>query len=353
MTASATKSRCNETVAEEAAMPRAFRNVRAERKREFALVKLAAVFWIFASVAAAQSYPVKPARIVVPYPPGGSNDVVGRVVAQRLSEMWGQPVLVENRPGGNAVIGATAVARSPGDGYTLMLTSDSTFVANPFLIKDLPYDPIRDFTPIKAMWETSPVVTVNAALPVASVPELISHAKAKPGALSYASFGIGSSAHLFMEDFKQMTGIDIVHIPYKGAPQAVLALTTGEVQVMMSNLGIVAPQAKAGKLRILASTTRKRLPQRLDLPTVPEAGGPKFETSSWFGLAGPANVPRDIVAKIYADTTRILESAEVRRQMDGAGWMLIDMSTEEFAQYIKNELGRWGSLIKAVGIKPE
>ena len=314
---------------------------------------LAMIFCCCAPLAWAQGYPIKPARIVVPFPPGGSNDVVGRIVAQRLAEMWGHPVLVENRPGGSSIIGATAVAKAPGDGYTLMLTADSTFVGNPFLFKDLPYDPIKDFTPIKAMWETSPVVSVHTALPVSSVPELIALAKAKPGAFSYASFGIGTSAHLFMEEFKQMTGIDIVHIPYKGAAPAVVALATGEVQVLMSNLGIVAPHANTGKVKVLASTARKRLPQRPDLPTVPESGGPRFETSSWFALAGPANVPRDIVSKIFADTTRILESAEVRKQMDSSGWMLIDMSPDDFARYIKAELSRWGMLIKSVGIKPE
>ncbi len=257
-----------------------------------------------AAAASAQNYPSGPVKLIVPVPAGGVTDVMARIVGQRLQEMWGQTVIVENRPGGNSGVGAQAVERSPADGLMLLVAPDSTFTANPTLFSKLIYDP-DEFTPISVLCRGTPMLMVHPSLPVATVPELIAYAKANPGKLSYGSFGIGTYAHLSMEDLKQRTGIGMQHVPYRGAAPALNGLLGNEVSVMLLNLSSVEQHAKAGKVRLIAAATENRLPALPDLPTVAETV-PGFRTSVWFGLWGPAKMPPETLAKIHADIAKAL-----------------------------------------------
>jgi len=314
-----------------------------------------AVLLTLASLAvAAQGYPSKPVKMIVPASPGGVTDILARTVGQRLSEAWGQPVVVENRPGAGQIIGAEAVAKSPGDGYTLIVSDASTFVINPFLYSKLPYDPLKDFTPVVVLSQASPVLAVGASVPVSSLQELIALAKAKPGSLSYGSMGSGVYNHISMEQLKQLAGVDIVHVPYKGSTPALTDLLSGQIAVFMVNLSVVEPHAKSGKLKIIAAATAKRLALRPDLPTVSESGFPGFESGTWFGILGPANLPRDIVAKIHADVTRIVSAPEFREQnLTKMGLETVAISPDQFAQLIRTDLERWGKLVRATGAKAD
>ena len=313
---------------------------------------LGIVLALAALPAAAQIYPSKPVKLVVPYPPGGVADLLARTVGQRLSEQWGQPVIVENRPGAAQIIGAETVARSPADGYTLLLSEGATFVINPHLYTKLPYDPLKDFTPVVVLCQISPVIAVNASLPANSVEELIAFAKSRPGSLSYGSMGSGSYAHISMEQFKQLAGVDIVHVPYKGSAPATTDLLSGRIGVMLVSLSVVEPHARAGKVRILAATTAKRLALRPELPTVAEAALPGFETGTWFAVLGPANLPRDIVAKVHADVTSVIGVREFREQnFTKLGLEPVAITPEQFAQMMKADLERWGNLVRATGAK--
>jgi len=240
-------------------------------------VLLAALLLAGASAAAhAQTYPSATVKLIVPVPAGGVTDTMARIVAQRLTEAWGQPVVVDNRPGGNYAVGAQAVAKSPADGLTLLVAPDSTVTANPHLFSKLPYDPVKDLTPIIVLCRITPVLVINPSLPVQSVQELIALAKAKPGSLNYGSYGIGTYAHLSMEDFKQRTGTDIVHIPYRGAAPAVTALLAGDIAMLLLNLSSIEEHEKTGKGRILAATGEKRAVLRPELPTISEPACPVF-----------------------------------------------------------------------------
>ena len=301
---------------------------------------------------AAQAYPSKPVKMIVPASPGGVTDILARTVGQRLSEAWGQPVIVENRPGAGQIIGAEAVAKSPGDGYTLIVSDASPFVINPFLYSKLPYDPLKDFTPIVVLSQASPVLAVGASVPVSSLQELIALAKARPGSLSYGSMGSGTYNHISMEQLKQLAGIDIVHVPYKGSAPALTDLLSGQIAVFLVNLSVVEPHARTGKVKIISAATGKRLALRPDLPTVAEAGFPDFESGTWFGILGPANLPRDIVARIHADVTRIIGAPEFREQnFTKFGLETVAISPDQFAQLIRRDLERWGRLVKATGAK--
>src|SRR5271166_6040062 len=279
---------------------------------------LAGATLIAAAPAHAQNFPSSSVKLIVPVPAGGVTDTMARIVAQRLTEMWGQPVVVDNRPGGNYGIGAQAVSRSPPDGYTLLVAPDSTFTANPALIAKINYDP-KEFTPIKVLCRASPVLVVNSAVAAGSVKELIALAKSQPGKLNYGSYGIGTYAHLSMEDFKQRTGTDIVHIPYRGA----------------------APAAE------------KRLATRPDLPTISEAGVPGFATSVWFALWGPPNVPQELVAKIHADVGKALDLPASRDYFKTNSLERVDLSPAQFSDLIQSDLRHWSALINAVGARIE
>jgi tripartite-type tricarboxylate transporter receptor subunit TctC len=299
----------------------------------------------------AQTYPSGTVKLIVPVPAGGVTDTMARIVAQRLTEAWGQPVVVDNRPGGNYAVGAQAVARSPADGLTLLVAPDSTVTANPHLFSKLPYDPVKDLTPISVLCRITPVLVINPSLPVHSVQELIALAKKEPGTLNYGSYGIGTYAHLSMEDFKQRTGTKIVHIPYRGAAPAVTALLAGDVGMLLLNLSSIEEHEKTGKARILAAASAKRALLRPDLPTIAESGVPGFSTTAWFALWGPANMAPDLVAKIHADVGKALDLPQTREFFRVNSFERVDLTPEQFSQLIKDDLAHWGALIKAVGAK--
>ena len=301
--------------------------------------------------ASAQTYPSGTVKLIVPVPAGGVTDTMARIVAQRLTEAWGQPVVVDNRPGGNYAVGAQAVARSPADGLTLLVAPDSTVTANPHLFSKLPYDPVKDLTPISVLCRITPVLVINPSLPVHSVQELIALAKNEPGTLNYGSYGIGTYAHLSMEDFKQRTGTKIVHIPYRGAAPAVTALLAGDVGMLLLNLRSIEEHEKTGKARILAAASAKRALLRPDLPTIAESGVPGFSTTAWFALWGPANMAPDLVAKIHADVSKALDLPQTREFFRVNSFERVDLTPEQFSQLIQDDLTHWGALVKAVGAK--
>ena len=306
-------------------------------------------FAALAATASAQNYPSGPVKLIVPIPAGGVTDVMARVVGQRLQEMWGQTVVVENRPGGNSGVGAQAVERSPADGLTLLVAPDSTFTANPALLSKLIYDP-DGFTPISVLCRGTPVLIVHPSLPVKTVPELIAYAKANPGTLSYGSFGIGTYAHLSMEDLKQRTGMEMQHVPYRGAAPALNGLLGNVVSVMLLNLSSVEEHARSGNVRLIAAATETRIPALPALPTVAEAV-PGFKTSVWFGLWGPAKMAPELLAKIHADVSRALELPETRQFFKTNSFERVDLSPQDFGKLIQGDLKHWSALINAVGAK--
>jgi tripartite-type tricarboxylate transporter receptor subunit TctC len=300
----------------------------------------------------AQSYPAKPIRIVVPYPPGGFNDTLGRTLAAKFQDAWGEPVIVENKPGANTVIGSDYVAKAQPDGYTLLIVA-FPFAVTPSLIRNMPYDTLKDFQPV-ILAATSPnLLVVNPEVPIRSVKELIAAAKAKPQSLSYASTGNGSSNHISMELFKSLAGVDIVHIPYKGSAPAVTDLLGGQVQVMFDNVPNVVQHVKAGKLRALAVSGAKRTPLAPDIPTVAEAGVPGYELTVWFGLVAPAGTPREVVQKLNAETLRILAMPDVRERFLSQGVEPQGSTPEQFAEHIRSQMAKWSKVVRDAGVKAE
>ena len=319
-----------------------------------AVGSLAGLTMLAAGPAAAQpaAYPSKPIRIVVPYPPGGFNDTLARTVGARLQTVWGQPVTVDNKPGGGTVIGTDAVAKSAPDGYTLFIMPFA-FAVNPSIFKKLPYDPAKDFAPITLAATTPNLLVVGPELKVNSVAELLALARSKPGGLSYASTGTGSSNHLSMEKFKQMAGVDITHIPYKGSAPAVTDLIGGQVGLMFDNVPNVIQHIKAGKLKALAVTSAKRSPHVPDLPTVAEAGVPGFEVSVWFGIAAPGGTPAAIIDKLHAEIVRTLNLPEVRDKFFAQGVDVVGSTPAQFAVHLKEQIAMWAKVVKDAGVTPE
>jgi tripartite-type tricarboxylate transporter receptor subunit TctC len=298
-------------------------------------------------------YPAGTVRIIVPSSPGATTDVLARLIAQGMTQSWSQPVIVENRPGADETIGVQAAAKAAPDGHTLLVTSNAAITAAPHLHNRLGYDPQKDLTPILVLGQVTPVMNVPVSLPVKSVQEFIELAKAKPGALNYGSFGNGTYAHVAIEEFKRRTGTQMVHIPYRGATPAITALLRGEISLLISNLGSIAPHVNAGKVRTIASVGARRPSMRPDLPTVAESGLPGFSTGAWWGLYGPANLPRPIVDKIRAEAVRILNAPEARKLFETNTFELMEKSPDEFAQFIREDLDNWGKQIQAAGIKPD
>jgi len=295
----------------------------------------------------AQEYPTKPIRIIVPLTPGSGADIAGRIIAARMSEHWKQPVLVENRPGANQIVGAEYVSRSAPDGATLLVSDASSFVINPHLYRNLPYNGVKSFTPITVLVRFPWVIAVHVSVPAKTFQELVALAKAKPGSLSYGSFGLGSSAHISVDYLKNLLGIDIVHVPYKGAGPAVTDLLSGQIQMMMVTPLLVESHARAGRLKLLAAATSRRIAALPDLPTVAESGVPGYEAGTWFGLVGPAGMPRETVARIYDDTAKILLDRAFRDKYVTKQWFeVVGNTPEEFAQYLQSEYARWDRLIK-------
>src|SRR4051812_112272 len=302
--------------------------------------------------ASAQDYPSKPIRIIVPYPPGGFNDTLARTLGHRLTEKWGQPVIVDNRPGAGGTIGTNIAAKASPDGYTLLIASFA-FAVNPALYTSLPYDPDRDFAPIVLAATTPNLLVVNPQLPVQSVKDLVAFAKANPGKLNYASAGNGSSNHLSMELFKMLTRITIVQVPYKGTAPAVNELMGGQVNLMFDNAPNVLQQVKAGKLRALAVSSKQRLPIVKDLPSVAEAGVPGFDVSVWFGVLAPAGTPRAVIHRLNTEINAILQLAQIRQDFTNQGVEPAGSTPEEFALFIAAQKTKWSKVVKESGIKAE
>jgi tripartite-type tricarboxylate transporter receptor subunit TctC len=317
------------------------------------LMMIAATVSLCASTAAPafeQSFPTAPVRFVVSTPAGGVNDLIARLVADGLSPRWGQPVIVENRPGGNNAVGAVAVERAAPDGHTLLVTPDTTFTANPHTIERLAYTP-KNFAPIVVLCSITPMLVVNDALPIKSVKELIAYAKSEPGGLSYGSFGSGTYAHLSMEDLKRRTGTDIGHVPYRGAAPAVTDLLAGNISMMLVNLSTIEQHEGPGKVRIIAAAGDSRAPTRPELPTISQAGVPGFSTSAWFGLFGPAGMPGNVVKKIHADVDTVLDSKATQEFFRDQSINRVDLSAEGMRQLMERDSAHWGKLIKSLGIK--
>jgi len=323
----------------------------ATRLRTLALILLAAIALVAPPMAGAQAYPSRPVKLVVPFPPGGSLDIAGRLIAQRLTEMWGQAVVVENKPGAGGNIGADFVAKSTPDGYTILLGALSTHAVNPNLYAKMPYDAVKDFAPITLIATTPNVLVVNAATPVGNVREFIAWTRANPGKLAFGSGSNGSAGHLAGELYKVDTGTDAVHIPFKGGAPATQALLAGDTQFMFDNLANAMAQVKAGKLKALAVTTAERSKLVPELPTMAEAGLQGFDISTWYGLFAPAGTPTAIVAKWNADVTKILTTPDVRAKLMADGAEPAPDTPEQFAQMIARELAKYARIIKASGAK--
>jgi tripartite-type tricarboxylate transporter receptor subunit TctC len=318
--------------------------------RRLAALILASLAWLpFAT--AAQPFPAKPVRIVNPFAPGGATDIVARQMAQKLTEAWGQPVIVENKPGASGAIGLELVARSPADGYTLAIATQTTQAANPALYAKLPYDAEKDFAPLTLAGSTPLALVVNPALPIANVRQLVDYAKANPGKVRYASGGNGSSQHLTAELLRTAGGLDLIHVPYKGAGPAMIDLLGGQVDFMFDNLPTALPQVKAGKLRALAVTSAARSSLAPDLPTMAEAGVPNFELSTWFAFFAPAGTPRPLVDRISTDMRRALADPETREKLAAIGVDIRTTTPEELVAFQRAEMQKWGKIVRDSGAK--
>ncbi|HEV7800303.1 MAG TPA: tripartite tricarboxylate transporter substrate binding protein [Burkholderiales bacterium] len=305
------------------------------------------------AIATAQNYPAKPLRFIVPFPPGGGNDTIARLVAQKLSASLGQQVLVDNRPGAGGTIGAEAAARSPGDGYTMFLAGVGTHGINPNLRKKLPYDALKDFEAVSLIASAPLLVVIHPSLPAKSVKELIAIAKARPGQINYASNGAGGSSHLAVELFDMMAGVKLTHIPYKGMVPAFTDLLSGEVQVMFSSAVAMLPQVKAGRLRAIAMTGSKRSAAIPNIPTVAESGVPGYETGSWYGITVPAGTPKPIVERLSRETQTIVKSKDITSKLNEEAVIPVGSTPEAFDKHIRNELARWAKVIKAAKVELE
>jgi len=319
------------------------------RLLEIVLLALCAV-----GVAQAQTWPAKPVRIVVAYPPGGGIDVLGRQLAEKLTGAWGQPVVVENKPGANTIVATDAVAKSAPDGHTILLTTDATFSINPHLYSRLPFDPQRDFIPVTMLVLLQQLLVAHPSLPANTLAELIRLAKEKPGSINYASYGSGSQPHLSGEMLKYKAGINLVHVPYKGISLAVPAVMAGEVQLTFAGIATSMPQLKAGRIKPIAIGGTKRSPLLPEVPTFAELGYPEVETHAWFGLFVPAGSPREAVERIHRDTRRIVEEPEFRqKQLIDKGYEVVGSSPQEFAAYIRTDSESRGRAVKISGAKAE
>ena len=303
-------------------------------------------------MAQSPEWPTKPVRLVVGLPPGSGMDLLARGLAQRLTSVWGQPVVVENRPGASTIIATEAVAHAAPDGYTLLFGLDVGFTINPYLYAKLPYDPIKDFAPVTLITSFGLMLVCNPSLPVKSVPELIALARSQR--ITYGSIGAGSQMHLASEMLNNKTGIKLVHVPYKGIPQMMLAVVTGEVQLAWAGVYSTRPQVAAGKLRALGYSGAKRSPLMPDVPTLGELGYPEAEISAWYGVLAPAETPRPIIQRIHADISKLLADPEFRdKEMLSKAYEPIGAGPEEFAAYIKRELASRAEVVRISGAKAE
>jgi tripartite-type tricarboxylate transporter receptor subunit TctC len=311
----------------------------------------AAALIVIASSAAAQSWPTKPVRLIVPYPPGGLTDVLARGLAVEIQKVWGQPLVVENRPGASQMIGAEAIARAAPDGYTIGMLDKTPLAINPFLFRKLAYDPLKDFQPIMNLVQTSQVLVVNPSVKAGTLQEFIAAAKEKPGSINYGTFGPGSITHLDTEALSRLAGIKLTHIPYKGIAEVLPAVMSGQIQMALSGIPPTLPHIKSGKLKALAVASDKRLPVLPDVPTFAEAGV-DLSSNSWFGLFGPAGLPKPIVDRIVADFGRILSQEEFDRKfVSGVGLENLNHGTEQFAAAVAADRKKYEQYVKPLNIR--
>jgi tripartite-type tricarboxylate transporter receptor subunit TctC len=305
----------------------------------------------FASQAADTSYPDRPVRMMVPFPPGGANDIVARLVSQKLSERWNKPVVIDNRAGAGGNIGTEVGARANPDGYTLTIGSTSTYCTNVVLDSKLPFDPRRDFAPITLIVTAPNILVAHPSVPAATVPEFIKYAKAHPKKLNYSSFGEGSSSHLIGEMFKSAAGVTMVHVPYKGGGPALAAVMGGEAQITFSNLSVALPQVKGGKVKGIAVTSGKRATALPELPTIAESGLPGFEAIASVGIMAPTGTPRALVMRVNQDVRAVVGEAALKEQFVSRGLEIALSTPEEFGRYMRTEIERWGKVVRDAGIQ--
>jgi tripartite-type tricarboxylate transporter receptor subunit TctC len=308
---------------------------------------------LFPLAALAQPYPSKPMRILVPFPAGGIADIYARIVGARVGEAWGHPVVVENRPGAGGNIAADAVAKAAPDGYNLVMGSVGTHAVNVSLFSKMPYDPVRDFAPVALVLEAEGLLVVHPSVPANSVPELIAHARARGGALTFASAGMGTASHLAGELFKSMAKVDMTHVPYKGNVPAITDLLAGQTALIFATMPTVLPHAKAGKLRALATIGATRSAAAPELPTVAEAALPGFEVGNWVGLFAPAGTPPDIVKRWNEAVLRIMQAPEIKARLTNEGARFVPMSPEQYGAFVKAEIAKWAPVVKASGAKAD
>jgi tripartite-type tricarboxylate transporter receptor subunit TctC len=315
-----------------------------------ARIALCALVGLIPLSVTAQNYPVKPVRVIIPWPPGGSNDIVGRILAQKLGESMGQQFIIDNRGGAAGTIGSDAVAKSAPDGYTLMIHS-ATHVANPHLYRKLPYDTLKDFTAIAPMSAQIGMLVVHPSMPVKTVKELISIARSRPGQIVYGSSGNGSFVHLTMALFNAMTKTDMVHVPYKGGGPAAVAIASGEVQAMIATIGAVMTQITSNRVRPIAVTSDYRVEMFPNVPTIAESGVPDYEFPAWIGLLGPAGVPRPIVDRLNAEVQKALKLRDVAERLKGQTLDPMFMTPDQFAKRLRSDYDKYERVIKLAGAK--
>ena len=305
------------------------------------------------SGAIAQSYPTKPVRIVAPFAPGSTIDIIGRIIAPKLSEALGQPVLVDNRPGAGGMVGMDGVAKAPPDGHSLVIGALGPLAMNPALYPKTPFDPVRDFAPVTLLATGPVVIAVHPSVPARTVRELAELAKKNPGKLDFGSPGIGSSPHLTGELFKLQTGTNIVHVPYKGNAEAITDLISGRLSIVFTGLPPVVPLVKAGRVRLVATTGRSRIAGLPEVPTIAEAGLPGAQVVIWYGLVAPAATPREVVARLNRDIVKVMQMPDIREKFAQQGIDPETSTPEQFAQLIRDEFARWTKVIRTSGIKVE
>jgi len=313
---------------------------------------LAVALGMLASSAAAQSYPSRPVRLIIPFPPGGSNDIVGRMIAAQLGDRLGQQMIPDNRGGAGGTIGTELAAKAPPDGYTLLLIS-TAYAFNTSIYKKLPYDPVKSFVPVALLGSGPGVLVINPGLPVNSVAELIAFAKERPGKLNNASAGVGSFQHLASELFRIQAGIEWLHVPYKGGGPAMMDLIAGQADVSVGSLIQMLPHIRSGKLKALGTTGTKRSPVLPDVPTVAEAGVPGYEATNWWGLLAPAGTPQAIVDRVQQEVGAVQASAETRKRFETEGAEAVQMSAAEFGAFVAAETTKWARVVKEAGITAE
>jgi len=317
------------------------------------LVLLCTALAVALSPAQAQQYPTRPVRFVVPFAPGGSTDTLARTLGVKLADALGQQVVVDNRPGGNGDLGMLIVAQAPPDGHTLLLGYIANLAIAPSLNPRMPYDPAKDYAPVTQIATSPNVFTANAAVPARSLKELIALAKAKPGAVNFASTGVASVGHLTGELLNSLAGMKMTHVPYKGGGQAIIGLLSGEVQVMFTGFSAAMPHIKSGKIRSLAVTGASRSPALADVPTIAEQGFPGVEATAWYGVLAPAGTARPVVTRLHSEVTRILKLPDVTQRLGALGFEIVGSSPEQFGAYIRSEIKKWEKVVKASGAKPD